>query len=213
MLIFLCYRHSLVLFDKGIKILNEKDFQYRFFEGSVSYLNTILSIGATLLAPKLMANLKDQKVTVVHAIPGRVRLQCNKWKNEATAKNLVTVFKNYPIVRSVEASPITGSLTLQFHIETMTQEQFDEIVQTAVDTSVATYPELQADLMAILKNVVKTVDNTIKKESAGKADVASLLSLVLIINGVLKMPMNPTFSSSLLYWAYTIITKNLNGSE
>ncbi|MGN1386346.1 MAG: HMA2 domain-containing protein [Bacillus sp. (in: firmicutes)] len=179
----------------------------------MSHLNTIVSIAATMVAPKLMANLKDQKVTVVHAIPGRVRLQCNKWKNEPTARNLVKVFKSFPIVKKVEASPITGSLTLQFHIETMTQEQFNEIVQTAVDTSVATYPEMQADLMSILKNVVKTVDNTIKKESSGKADVASLLSVVLIINGVLKMPMNPTFSSSLLYWAYTIITKNHNGSD
>lgn len=176
-------------------------------------VNTILNIGATIIAPKLMANLKDQKVTVVHAIPGRVRLQCDKWKNKPTADNLVKMFQSFPIVKEVKASPITGSLTLQFHVKTITQEQFDEIVQSAVETSVATYPELQADLMAILKNIVKTIDITLKKQSAGKVDVASLLSVVLIINGVLRMPTNPTFSSSLLYWAYTIITKTLNGSE
>ncbi|MGM9928913.1 MAG: HMA2 domain-containing protein [Bacillus sp. (in: firmicutes)] len=176
-------------------------------------MNPIVSIGATLLAPKLMSQIQDQKVNVVHAIPGRVRLQCNRWKNEQTAVNLVKVFRNFPVVKQVKASAITGSLTLEFHVKTLTEEQFDHIVRSAVETSVATYPELQADLMAILQNVIKTLDATMKKQSGGKVDVASLLSVVLIINGVLKLPTNPTYSSSLLYWAYTIITKQMNGSN
>ena len=176
-------------------------------------MNSIVSMGAAIFAPKLMEKIQHQKVTVVHAIPGRVRLQCNRWKNEQTAENLVKVFRNFAVVKNVKASAITGSLVLEFYVKTLTQEQFDHIVKSAVETSVATYPELEADLMVILKNVIQTIDNTMKKQSGGKLDITSLLSVVLIINGILKLPMNPTFSSSLLYWAYTIITKTMNGSN
>lgn len=169
-------------------------------------MNTMLGIGASLLAPKLMSVVQDQKVHVVHALPGRVRLQCDKWKNEQTANNLKAVFQQIPIVSNVQTSPITGSLLLEFHIDTLTQEQFDEVVKKAVQISIATYPDLESQLMVILQNVIKTINLTMKKQSGGTIDIDSLLSLVLIINGVLKLPSNPVFSSSLLYWAYTIIT-------
>ena len=174
-------------------------------------MNSIVSIGATIFAPKLMEKIQHQKVTVVHAIPGRVRLQCDRWKNKQTAENLMKVFQNFAVVKNVETSAITGSLMLEFHVKSLTQEQFDHIVKSAVETSVATYPELESDLMGILKNVIHTIDSTMKKQIGGKIDVTSLLSVVLIINGILKLPTNPTFSSSLLYWAYTIITKTMNG--
>ncbi len=169
-------------------------------------INTILGIGASLLAPKIMSGIQDQKVHVLHAVPGRVRLQCDRWKYEQTTNNLMHVFKSIPIVKEAHASPITGSLLLTFHSQTLTPEQFDHIVKSAVQTSIATYPELQSDLMNILKNVVSTVNSTMKKQSAGKIDIDSLLSVILIINGVVRIPTNPAFSSSLLYWAYTIIT-------
>ncbi|MED4351943.1 hypothetical protein P9265_06280 [Schinkia azotoformans] len=169
-------------------------------------LNTIVGIGASFFASKLMSGMQDQKVKIIHATAGRVRLQCDKWKNEQTSKNLENVFRHNPIVKEVKASPITGSLLLVFHLKTLTPEQFDYIVKSAVETSIATYPELQSDLLSILKNVVKTLDTTMKKQSGGKVDVDSLLSVILIINGVLRIPTNPAFSSSLLYWAYTLIT-------
>ena len=169
--------------------------------------NALMGIGLSLMGPKLLSKVQDQKVQVVHALPGRVRLQCNRWKNEKTSKNLETVFRQIPLVSKVEASPITGSLLLEFRIQTLTQEQFDLIVKQAVQTSVHTYPEIQSDLMVILKNVVNTIDITMRKQSGGKVDVDALLSVVLIINGILRLPTNPVFSSSLLYWAYTIITK------
>ncbi len=169
-------------------------------------LNTLLGIGASFLAPKIMSKVQDQKVNVVHAVPGRVRLQCNKWKNEQTAKNLCSVFQRIPLIRHAEASPVTGSLLLEFTTMSLTQDQFDAIVKKAVETSVATYPEMQAELMGVLKSIVQTVDTTLKKQSGGKLDVDSLLSVSLIIGGVLKMPATPAFSSSLFYWAYTIIT-------
>jgi len=170
-------------------------------------INTIIGLGASMLAPKIMSGVKNQKVNVIHATPGRVRLQCDRWKNEATAKNLVHVFHTIPVVKEVEASPITGTLLLKFTHQTLTADQFDAIVKSAVQTSIATYPELQGDLTNILKQVVQTVDTTLKKQSGGKVDIDSLLSVILILSGITKSTTNPTFSASLLYWAYTLITK------
>ncbi len=171
-------------------------------------LNSILGIGASLLAPKLMAGVQNQKVQVLHASPGRVRLQCDRWKNEQTARNLKSMFQKFPIVKGVDASPITGSLVLVFHTKTLTPEQFDSIVKSAVETSVATYPELQADLMNVLTSLMRTVDTTVKKQSGGRMDIDSLLSVTLIISGLLKYSTSPTFATSLLYWAYSIIDRN-----
>ena len=170
-------------------------------------MNMIVGLGASMLAPKLMSSVKNQKVNVLHATPGRVRLQCDRWKNEATANNLKQVFHTIPLVKEVEASPITGTLLLKFTNQTLTAEQFDGIVQSAVQTSIATYPELQGDLMNILQHVVQTVDTSIKRQSGGKVDIDSLLSVILILSGITKSSTNPAFSASLLYWAYTLITK------
>lgn len=170
--------------------------------------NTILGVGAYFLAPKLLTQVQEQKVNVIHASPGRVRLKCSRWKNSETAKNLTAVFSSIPIIKDVEASPITGSLLLTFYTETLTQEQFDDIVKNAVETSIATYPELRSDLMNILKNVINTIDMTFKKQTGAKADLDSLLSVVLIVNGLLGFSVNPVFSSTLLYWAYSIINSS-----
>ena len=72
-------------------------------------MNMFVGLGTTMVIPKLMKNLQDQKVNVRHASPGRVRLQCDKWKNEPTAHNLVLLFENVPIVKSVTTSAITAA--------------------------------------------------------------------------------------------------------
>lgn len=170
-------------------------------------MNALLGFGLTMLAPKIMSGLTDQKVQVVHASAGRVRLQCDKWKNEPTARNLTSVFSSVPIVRKVQASPITGSLLLEFHVPTVTEEQFDLLVKTAVETSVSTFRELPSSLDKVLENTVSTVDVTLKKQSGGHLDLDALLSLGLIIGGINTLPLNPAFGSSMLYWAYSLIRK------
>ena len=69
--------------------------------------------GASIIAPKLMSQFRDQKVKVVHAMPGRLRLQCDSWKNDIVAKALSNHVEKHPLILSSEASPITGSLTLK----------------------------------------------------------------------------------------------------
>lgn len=170
-------------------------------------MNALLGFGATLLAPKLMSGLTDQKVQVIHASPGRVRLQCDKWKNGPTARNLNAVFTSVPIVKTVQASPVTGSLLLEFHVPTLTEEQFDLLVKTAVETSVSTFQELPSSLDRILYHSVDTADVTLKKQSGGHVDLDALLSVGLIIGGIHTLVINPAFGSSMLYWAYSLIRR------
>lgn len=168
-------------------------------------MNILVGLGTTMVIPKLMKKLQDQKVNVLHASPGRVRLQCDKWKNEPTAHNLVLLFEQAPIVKNVKTSAITGSLLLEFNTKTLTAEQFDEIVKSAVETSVETYAELPSALKSVLRNSVTTVDNTLRKQSAGNLDLESSMSIVLVISAILRITTNPVFASTLLYWAYSLI--------
>ncbi|WHY85602.1 hypothetical protein QNH39_23815 [Neobacillus novalis] len=169
-------------------------------------ISSLVGLGASLLAPKLLSSITDQKIEVVHAMPGRLRLKCDRWKNEVVATHLEQTFSQLTIIKSVSGSPITGSLVIEFNVPTLTPEQFDELLKLAVDTSVSAYPYVEAQLMKTMKKTVSTVDGLIKKRSSGKADVDSLLSLFLLVYGVTRFPVNPAFSSSVLYWAYTIIT-------
>lgn len=169
--------------------------------------SSLVGLGASLLAPKIFSYINDQKVEVVHAMPGRVRLKCDQWKDETVAAHLEQTFKQLELVKHVKASPITGSLLIEFVVLSLTPQQFDELLTLAVNTSVNAFPYVDARLMKTMKNTVFSVDGLIKKRTSGKADVDSLLSLFLIIYGVIGFPANPAFSSSLLYWSYTIITK------
>lgn len=171
-------------------------------------MNMLMGLGVTMVVPKLMKNLQDQKVNVLHASPGRVRLQCDKWKNEPTATNLETAFHQVPIVRSVKASPITGSLLLEFYVPTITPEQFDEIIKTAVKTSIDTYEELPSSLKTVMRSSLRTVDHTLKKQSGGHIDFESAMSVFLIFNGIMRMTTSPVFASTLIYWAYSIIIRD-----
>ncbi|MFJ5714090.1 HMA2 domain-containing protein [Neobacillus sp. NPDC093127] len=170
-------------------------------------ITSLVGLGASLLAPKLLSSVTDQKIEVVHAMPGRIRLKCERWKDGIVAHHLEQTFSQLTIVKSVSGSPITGSLLIEFNVATLSPEQFDELLRLAVDTSVNAYPYVEAQLMKTMKKTVSITDGLIKKRTSGKADVDSLLSLFLLIYGATKIPVNPAFSSSLLYWAYTIITK------
>ncbi|REB07222.1 hypothetical protein DVB69_10255 [Sporosarcina sp. BI001-red] len=169
-------------------------------------MNTMIGFGATMITPSIFKRMTDQKVTVLHASPGRLRLQCDKWKNVPTSTNLQMAFRKVAIVQRSSASPITGSLLLEFTTPTLTQEQFDTIVQYAVEVSAATYQELPSSLETVLKNTVSTVDHTLKRQSAGSLDLDAILSVALLFGGISKLPVNPAFGASMLYWAYSLIT-------
>ncbi|WJV29568.1 hypothetical protein QTG56_22085 [Rossellomorea sp. AcN35-11] len=132
-------------------------------------IQTLVGLGASILAPSIMKRLKDQKVQVVHAMPGRVRLQSNHWKEEKIAHALEEHIRFLPLVKTVKASGITGSLLMEFHSSHLTPEQFDEIVQFAVHISTQTYAEMDSKMKKTMKKGVHTVDHLIKKQTGGES--------------------------------------------
>ena len=168
-------------------------------------MSTFVGIGASIITPKLLAQFRDQKVKVVHAMPGRLRLQCDSWKNDIVANVLSTHIEKHPLVFTSKASPITGSLTLEFVVPHISQQELDELIQFIVQTASDALLSSDAMLMRGMQNTLGFIDQGIKKQTNGFADFDSLFALFLLGKGMHMFNSTPAFASSLLYWAYTII--------
>ena len=168
-------------------------------------MSTFVGIGASIITPKLMSQFRDQKVKVVHAMPGRLRLQCNSWKNDVVAIALSDHVVKHPLISTSKASPITGSLTLEFVVPHISQQELDELMQFIVQTASEALLYTDATLMKGMQNTLGFIDQGIKKQTNGFADFDSLFALFLLGKGLHSFSNAPAFSSSLLYWAYTII--------
>lgn len=51
-------------------------------------LPTVIGLGVSFIAPKIMSQFRDQKIKVLHAMPGRLRIQCDSWKHRIIAHAL-----------------------------------------------------------------------------------------------------------------------------
>ncbi|KGX91061.1 hypothetical protein N781_04945 [Pontibacillus halophilus JSM 076056 = DSM 19796] len=176
-------------------------------------IQTLIGLGASFAIPSLMKRLKDQKVQVLHAMPGRVRLQSDHWKDDHIAVALEEQFSTISIVKNVRASGTTGSLLIEFTTPHLTSQQFDEVVQLAVDTSTRAYRHVDASLTKSMRHGVDSLDQLIKKQTGAKTDLDSLIVLGLLVKGTTGFATNPAFASSLLYWAYTILKREDGGSS
>ena len=165
-------------------------------------ISTLMGIGMSLVTPKIMSQFQDQKIKVVHAMPGRLRIQCDSWKEDTVAKALSENVEKFPLVLSSKASPITGSLTIEF---IMPQQELDELMKFIVQTASDAILDNDAKLMRGIQKTLGTVDKGIKRQTNGLADFDSLFVLFLLVKGVHSFSHAPAFSSSLLYWAYSII--------
>jgi hypothetical protein len=112
-------------------------------------------IGESLKKNNISAsNLIPQKVNIVHAIPGRIRFQCNQWKNDKVSHSLELNFREHSLVDRVSVSPITGTLLLELKVKYLTKVQFNQLVQHAVDTA-STHKE---------ENYIETLKETVSKK-------------------------------------------------
>jgi hypothetical protein len=173
--------------------------------GGASVISTIMGIGASLFAPKIMSQFRDQKVKVVHAMPGRLRIQCDNWKNDIVAKTLDEKVQSHPLILTSKTSPITGSLTLEFVVPHINQEELDDLLQFIVQTASDALLYTDATLMRGMQKTLDTVDIGIKKQTNGFADFDSLFVLFLLGKGIHGFSNAPAFSANLFYWAYTIV--------
>ncbi|QHE51553.1 HMA2 domain-containing protein [Pontibacillus sp. HMF3514] len=168
-------------------------------------ISSLLGISTSIIAPKLLSNLKDQKIHILHVMPGRIRLQCDQWKNKLVAQSLESSYKQIPVIKDVKCSPYTGSLLLEFNVQHLDPDHFHQLLQHAVNVSQELYPSMESELMKKMRGTVNSFDGLIKKRTSGKVDVDSLLLLIMLGKGVTGFNRNPAFSSSLLFWAYTLI--------
>ncbi|MCD8509886.1 MAG: hypothetical protein LRY73_08480 [Bacillus sp. (in: Bacteria)] len=132
--------------------------------GTPLMFSSLFGLGASLIVPKILSYFGDHKIQVIHAMPGRVRIQCDRWKDKVVAVNIEKALANDAIVTKAVASPISGSLLLEFNVPHLTQEQFDKILLQAVESAVAAYPQLESQIMDKMRQTVQTVDGQIKKE-------------------------------------------------
>jgi hypothetical protein len=109
-------------------------------------------IGETLDKTNINAShFIPQKVNIVHAIPGRIRLQCNQWKNDKVSHSLELKFREHSLVDRVSVSPITGTLLLELKVKYLTKVQFNQLVQHAVD---AASPHKEGNYIGKIKETV-----------------------------------------------------------
>jgi hypothetical protein len=174
-------------------------------------MSTIVGLGASLMAPKVMSQFRDQKVKVVHAMPGRLRLQCDIWKNEIVANALSNKVVKSPLILSSQASPITGSLTLNFVVPHISQQELDELMQFIVQIASDALLYTDATLMRGMQKTIGIVDKGIKRQTNGLADFDSMFVLFLLGKGIHAFSNTPAFSASLFYWAYNIIKQKGSG--
>ena len=67
----------------------------------------------SLFTPKIMAQFRNQKIKVMHAMPGRLRMQCDNWKNPVVASVLNETTEKHPLILTAKVSSITGSCTVE----------------------------------------------------------------------------------------------------
>lgn len=152
-----------------------------------------------------MSQFRDQKIKVLHAMPGRLRIQCDSWKHRVIAHALTEEVNKHPLILTSSASDITGSLLLHFVVPHINQEELDEIMDYIVQIASNAILEKDAVLMNGMTNTVDFIDKGIKKQTNGLVDFDSLFILFLLGKGIQTFGNAPAFSASLFYWSYSII--------
>lgn len=164
-------------------------------------LGSVLSFGVS----KLLSKQTTLNISVKHAIPGRIRLQCERWKDQEIVEVLEEIMSKHPLIRDCTASSITGSLLLEFKKEYLTESEFNQVLKRATSATVKGFSTKEADALKVMKKVVNKVDGTIKSKSLGVIDLKSLIILSLVVKGVLALKNNPEESGRQLIWAYRFL--------
>ncbi|WP_166239648.1 HMA2 domain-containing protein [Paenibacillus turpanensis] len=173
-------------------------------------LQHLIGIGASIALTHYIQKSKNLNIKVLHASPGRLRLQCDRWKNANIAPVLTKQMEAHRLVERVEVSPITGSLLLLFHAPSLTPDQLDEILKLAVSSTTEGYRRAPSTVMQTMRKTLRRADQNIKVHSRGAFDLKSVVTLsvlgkVLWDTGRHKHPLAVT----LLLWAYT----SMDGKE
>lgn len=170
--------------------------------------SSIIGISAYMLAPKIIGKLREQKIEIVHAIPGRLRLRNTSWKNDQIALLIEREMRKHPLVKSANASPITGTLLIEFTTLYLEQAQLDEIFHIATNSTIEGFAKADDKAITIIGKTFNNVNGNVKKVTNGYVSVDSMMIAFFIFRAIKTYSTNPAFATSLLYWVYTMLKNN-----
>jgi hypothetical protein len=159
----------------------------------------------SLVGGVILKNICTLNIRVLHAMPGRIRLQCNVWKNEAVAVRLADSLRRHGIVDQVSASAITGSLLVHFTQNHLDRGQFDKFMDLVVQQTKAGIEQDSSSATIVMSRIVNSLDNRVKIATNGIFDLPSLFSIALTALAVREFRGNRANSLQQFFWVYRLL--------
>ncbi|MBT9172724.1 MAG: hypothetical protein DDT21_01110 [Syntrophomonadaceae bacterium] len=159
----------------------------------------------SLVGGVIMKNFCTLNIRILHAMPGRIRLQCNAWKSEAVAARLADSLRRHRLVEQVSASAITGSLLIHFTQKHLARGQFDKFMDLVVKQTKAGLEQESASATLLMSRIVNSLDNRVKTATNGIFDLPSLFSIALATLAVKGFRGNRANSLQQLFWVYRLL--------
>jgi hypothetical protein len=159
----------------------------------------------SLVGGVIMKNACTLNIRVLHAMPGRMRLQCNAWKSEAVAGRLAGTLRRHGLVDNVSASAITGSLLVHFTQKYLEQGQFDKFMDLVVKQTKAGIEQESSSATLLMSRMVNSLDCRVKTATCGVFDLPSLFSIALAAMAVRGFRGNRAGSLQQLFWVYRLL--------
>jgi hypothetical protein len=153
----------------------------------------------------ILKNICTLNIRVLHAMPGRIRLQCNVWKNEAVAARLADSLRRRGPVDQVSASAITGSLLVHFTQNHLDRGQFDKFMDLVVQQTKAGIEQESSSATLLMSRIVNSLDNRVKTATNGIFDLPSLFSIALTALAIRGFRVNRANSLQQLFWVYRLL--------
>ncbi len=178
-----------------------------------------------------MQNRGNRQATIVHAIPGRVRVRLDPTlRSPDFMRSLVETLSEVKGVHQVQSNPTTGSILLLFDPGVLSLEQLylaasaaDVVIVTPGASSEPPVSEQTTPLARSINSAVGRMDRTVFDFTGGKIDVKTLFPLGLAAAAVRQIATSGGNLAAapwyvLLWYSFETFTKyNLrkekNGSE
>jgi len=159
----------------------------------------------SMVSGAIMKNFSRLNIHVLHAMPGRLRLQCKIWKSEAVADDLADSLRKNELVDRVNVSPITGSLLIYFTQKHLDRCQFDEFMDLVVRQTKAGI-ELEASSTTLLMSrAINGLDSRVKVATNGIFDLPSLFVVALTTQAIRGFAGNRGNSLQQFFWVYRLL--------
>lgn len=153
----------------------------------------------------IMKNISTLNIQVLHAMPGRIRLQCPAWKSEAVAERLADSLRRHSLVEQASVSPITGSLLVHFTQQHLGQRQFDKFMELVVKQTTVAMEQEASSATILMSRIINSVDSRLKIATNGTFDLPSLFGIALATLAVKGFRSNRANSLQQFFWVYRLL--------